>query len=30
MKTLIVGIIVIAVVAYVANKIVELKMKDWL
>jgi hypothetical protein len=29
MKTLIVGIIVIAVIAYVANKIVQTKMKDW-
>jgi hypothetical protein len=29
MKTLIVGIIVIAVIAYAANKIVEFKMRGW-
>ena len=29
MTSLIVGIIVIAVIAYVANKIVQNKMKDW-
>lgn len=29
MKILIVGIIVIAVIAYVANKIVEHKMRGW-
>jgi len=29
MKTLIVGIIVIAVIAYVANKFLQNKMKDW-
>ena len=29
MKTLIVGIIVLAVIVYVANKIVEYKMRGW-
>ncbi len=29
MISLIVGIIVLAVIAYVANKIVQNKMKDW-
>jgi hypothetical protein len=29
MKTLIVGIIVLCIVAYLANKIVKEKMKDW-
>jgi len=29
MKTLIVGIIVIGIIVYVANKIVKIKMKDW-
>jgi hypothetical protein len=29
MKTLIVGIIVLAVIAYVANKVVQSKMRDW-
>lgn len=29
MKSLIIGIIVLAVIAYVANKIVQIKMKDW-
>jgi len=28
MKSLIVGIIIIAVIAYVANKVVQSKMKD--
>ena len=29
MTTLIVGIILLCVIAYVANKIIKIKMKDW-
>jgi len=29
MKTLIVGIIIIGIIAYVANKVVKIKMRDW-
>ena len=29
MKTFIVGIILLCVIAYVANKIVQEKMRDW-
>jgi hypothetical protein len=30
MKTLIIGIFAITIIAYVANKIIKTKMKDWL